>query len=48
MVRAPLEQRIAERVTAEDPTIRAMQARKAQIETARPVFPVSFGKRRRH
>jgi hypothetical protein len=48
MVRAPLEQRIAERVTAEDPTIRAMQALKAQIETARPVFPVSFGKRRRH
>jgi hypothetical protein len=48
MVRAPLEQRIAERVTAEDPTIRAMQTRKAQIETARPVFPVSFGKRRRH
>ncbi len=47
MARAPVEQRIAERVTAEDPTIRAMQARKAQIEV-RPTLPASFGRRRRH
>jgi hypothetical protein len=47
MARAPVEQRIAERVTAEDPTIRAMQARKAHIEV-RPVVPAGFGRRRRH
>ncbi len=45
MVRAPMEQRIAERVTAEDPTIRAMQARKANLDV-RPTLPVSFGRRR--
>ncbi|HEY0701664.1 MAG TPA: terminase family protein [Candidatus Acidoferrales bacterium] len=47
VIRTPVEQRIAEQVTSDDPTIRAMQARKAQRE-ARPAFPVSFTKRRRH
>ena len=38
MVRAPMEQRIAERVTAADPTIRAMQARKANLDVRRGRF----------
>ncbi|HTS10596.1 MAG TPA: phage terminase large subunit [Candidatus Limnocylindrales bacterium] len=42
---APLEQRLAERVTSADPTVRAIQARKAQIEESRRGQPVSF---RRH
>jgi hypothetical protein len=46
-MRPPMEQRLAERVTSEDPTIRAMQARKAQVSEARRIAPVSFGRRRR-
>jgi phage terminase large subunit len=46
-VRPPLEQRLAERVTSEDPTIRAIQARKAQIEEKKRGQPVSFLRRRR-
>jgi hypothetical protein len=46
-IRAPMEQRLAEQVTSTDPTIRAMQARKAQAAESKQVFPVSFGRRRR-
>jgi hypothetical protein len=47
LVRPPREQRRAERVTAMDPTIRAIQARKAQREVTQRVQPVSFLRRRR-
>jgi phage terminase large subunit len=47
MVREPLEQRIAERVTAEDPTVRAIQARAAQLAEKKRVWPVAFTRRRR-
>jgi phage terminase large subunit len=47
MARPPLEQRLAERVTSADPTIRAIQARKAQLEEPRRAQPVSFLRRRR-
>ncbi len=43
--RAPFEQRLAERVTSPDPTIRAIQARKAWLEEQRRNAPVFF---RRH
>ena len=43
----PLENRLAAKVTSEDPTIRAIQARKAQFDEARRVQPVSFRRRRR-
>ena len=43
----PLEQRLAARVVSGDPTIRAIQARKAQIEETRRTGPVSFVHRRR-
>jgi len=43
----PLEQRLAARVLSDDPTIRAIQARKAQMEETRRVTPVSFVHRRR-
>jgi hypothetical protein len=46
-MRAPIEQRLAEQVTSADPTIRAMQARKAQVAESKRVFPVTFGRRRR-
>jgi Terminase large subunit, T4likevirus-type, N-terminal len=46
-MRAPMEQRLAEQVTSADPTIRAMQARKAQIAESKRSFPVSFLRRRR-
>ncbi len=46
-VRPPWEQRMAERVTSADPTIRAIQARKAQLEETKRVHPVSFLRRRR-
>lgn len=46
-VRPPWEQRLAERVTSEDPTIRAIQARKAQIEEKGRAVAVSFLRRRR-
>jgi len=44
--RMPLEQRLAARAVSADPTIRAIQARKAQIEETRRVQPVSFRHRR--
>ncbi|MFZ0087809.1 MAG: phage terminase large subunit [Candidatus Acidiferrales bacterium] len=47
LVRPPPEQRLAERVTSADPTIRAIQARKAQIEERKRAQPVSFLRRRR-
>jgi phage terminase large subunit len=40
----PYEARIAARITATDPTVRAIQARKAQIEESRRVAPVSFAR----
>jgi len=47
LVRPPREQRLAERVTSADPTIRAIQARKAQLEETKRIHPVSFLRRRR-
>ncbi|HKV49331.1 MAG TPA: terminase family protein [Candidatus Acidoferrales bacterium] len=44
---APLEQRLAARVTSSDPTVRAIQAMKAQLEETSRVRPVSFLRRRR-
>ena len=44
--RMPLADRIAARVVSADPTIRAMQARKAQVEESRRVKPVKFPHRR--
>ncbi|MGA8405921.1 MAG: phage terminase large subunit [Candidatus Acidiferrales bacterium] len=46
-VRPPVEQRLAERVTSVDPTIRSIQARKAQLEEKHRAQPVSFLRRRR-
>lgn len=45
--RAPYEQRLAQRVTSADPTVRAIQARKAQLEESQRSHPVSFLHRRR-
>ena len=45
--RMPLAARLAERVTSADPTVRAIQARKAQLEESRRSQPVSFVHRRR-
>jgi hypothetical protein len=45
--RMPLAARLAERVTSADPTVRAIQARKAQLEESRRSQPVSFVRRRR-
>ena len=45
--RMPLDQRLAARAVSADPTIRAIQARKAQIEETRRMQPVSFRHRRR-
>ena len=42
----PYEARMAARVTAEDPTVRAIQARKAQLEESRRATPVWFARRR--
>ena len=44
--RMPLDQRLAARVVSDDPTVRAIQARKAQIEETRRIQPVSFRHRR--
>jgi hypothetical protein len=44
---APLEHRLASRVTAVDPTVRAIQARRAQLEETSRIMPVSFLRRRR-
>ncbi len=46
--RMPLADRLAARVVSADPTIRAMQARKAQIEETRGAGPVKFPHRRRY
>ena len=46
--RMPLADRLAARVVSADPTIRAMQARKAQIEETRGTGPVKFPHRRRY
>jgi hypothetical protein len=43
----PLEQRLAALVTSPDPTIRAIQARKAQLEQSHRGQPISFLHRRR-
>jgi len=43
----PYEQRLAARMTSLDPTVRAIQARKAQLEESTRVRPVSFLRRRR-
>ncbi|MFY9690147.1 MAG: hypothetical protein WA369_03625 [Candidatus Acidiferrales bacterium] len=45
--RMPLADRLAARTVSADPTIRAIQARKAQIEETRGIKPVPFGHRRR-
>jgi hypothetical protein len=45
--RVPLEQRLAARIVSDDPTIRAIQARKAQVEETHRSQPVSFLRRRR-
>jgi hypothetical protein len=45
--RMPLTDRIAARVVSDDPTIRAMQARKAQVEESRSAKPVKFPHRHR-
>ena len=46
--RMPLADRLAARVVSADPTIRAMQARKAQIEERGGAKPVRFPHRRRY
>ncbi|HVB87470.1 MAG TPA: terminase family protein [Candidatus Dormibacteraeota bacterium] len=43
--RLPLDERLAARVLSPDPTIRAIQARKAAIDEARGAQPVSFVRR---
>ncbi|MGA8368456.1 MAG: hypothetical protein ACLQMT_06435 [Candidatus Acidiferrales bacterium] len=45
--RLPLDQRLASRVVSADPTIRAIQARKAELEETRSSQPVLFLHRRR-
>ncbi|HYL68810.1 MAG TPA: hypothetical protein VEX69_06570, partial [Candidatus Limnocylindria bacterium] len=45
--RLPYVQRLATRVTSADPTVRAIQARKAQLEESHRSHPVSFLHRRR-
>jgi len=45
--RMPLADRLAARQLSADPTIRAIQARKAQIEESRGAKPVPFLHRRR-
>ena len=46
MAQAPLETRLAALVTSADPTIRAIQARKAQLDESHRSRPVSFARRR--
>jgi hypothetical protein len=41
---APFDQRIAARVTLNDPTIRAIQARKAELDEQRRSGPISFAR----
>jgi hypothetical protein len=45
--RLPYQARLAARVLSADPTVRAIQARKAQLEEQRRTTPVSFRHRRR-
>jgi hypothetical protein len=45
-VYVPLEHRLAAKVMSDDPTVRAIQARKAQLEETRRAVPVSFLRRR--
>jgi hypothetical protein len=45
--RLPYEARLAARAVSADPTVRAIQARKAQIEESHRSQPVSFLRRRR-
>ena len=45
--RMPLADRLAARAVSADPTIRAIQARKAQLEETRQGRPVPFARRRR-
>ena len=45
--RMPLADRLAARVLSPDPTIRALQARKAQLEESRASHPVSFARHSR-
>jgi phage terminase large subunit len=45
--RLPYAQRLAAHVTSSDPTVRAIQARKAQLEESHRSQPVSFLRRRR-
>jgi len=45
--RMPLADRLAARVLSDDPTIRAIQARRAELEEMRGAGPVSFLRRRR-
>ena len=44
----PLEQRIAQRVTSSDPTVRAIQIQQARLEESRRNKPTPFLHRRRH
>jgi hypothetical protein len=46
--RMPLADRLAARVVSADPTVRAIQARKAQLEETRGGGPVKFPHRRRY
>jgi phage terminase large subunit len=43
----PLDQRLAAKVTSTDPTVRAIQALKAQLDETHRAVPVSFLRRRR-
>jgi hypothetical protein len=43
----PYEQRLAARVTSEDPTVRAIQAQRAVLEESRQLRPITFRRRRR-
>ena len=47
LTKPPLEQRLASRVTSADPTIRAIQALKAQLDERRRAGPISFLRRPR-
>jgi hypothetical protein len=44
----PLADRLAARIVSADPTIRAMQARKAIVEETRGTKPVKFTHHRRY
>jgi hypothetical protein len=46
--RLPYDARLASLVTSSDPTIRAIQARKAQLDESRRSQPVSFARHHPH